>query len=642
MAPLRAGRTTVSEGLMQHPSCMNQSTLTTSIGGGVYDPFSWGVSGDSDHGFESSQSGDGSGSEGAGMVRCCMPIGECVKPKGGNPFSELGAMINLEDLRECVRVQCSNESCTAGQYMHRECFDRWEDEVMAYLKSTARARSWSDKQRQQYLWTKKGYELVHKMCACKCGRGNLKKDLDWNAPTTATMFGRALVGNGGGGGISVGDGSIDVSSLDVGGMLGPIGGRDDESAKKQKKKKNRHNQKLAISTSASSSANSSATSSPNSQQQLLQQQTDLILQHHHHLLQQQQQQQQQHQTTEQQHQLKLLSILSKISVSTPNAATPMRRGTNQPPGLGGLVISGMHSQHQQHLHHGAPVPAGMVSTSASARMRANSLSSISNGSCTPPASSIGGSEQSISPIHNQAPSPASIAKLPLTPKSKVELYSERVRATSGANGIFSRRLDFSSFNVLPRQRINSYSIKIEDEGNHGNDETRLFILSSLAAQHKSRVACVLCEEPMLVFDRYPLVDGTFFLSPKQHNKGCIEVKYENRVQYLTSVCMACLEGVEPNRVVRCRFCVNKWDGSSLVLGTMYSYDIFAAMPCCTERLKCNNCFKMMLSPNQRLNFYSDYSHSVSCPYCSAQDNHFVKPLSYCYTKQPMQFFQHWP
>ena len=58
--------------------------------------------------------------------------------------------------------------------------------------------------------------------------------------------------------------------------------------------------------------------------------------------------------------------------------------------------------------------------------------------------------------------------------------------------------------------------------------------------------------------------------------------------------------------------------------------------------QCNNCFKLMLSPHQRLNFYSDYSHSVSCPYCSAQDNHFVKPLSYCYTKQPMQYFQQWP
>lgn len=64
---------------------------------------------------------------------------------------------------------------------------------------------------------------------------------------------------------------------------------------------------------------------------------------------------------------------------------------------------------------------------------------------------------------------------------------------------------------------------MEDEGNHGNDETRLFILSSLAQHQKSRVCCILCEEPMLVFDRYPLVDGTFFLSPKQHSKGCIEV-----------------------------------------------------------------------------------------------------------------------
>lgn len=77
-------------------------------------------------------------------------------------------------------------------------------------------------------------------------------------------------------------------------------------------------------------------------------------------------------------------------------------------------------------------------------------------------------------------------------------------------------------------------LQIEDEGNHGNDETRLFILSSLAAQHKSRVACVLCEEPMLVFDRYPLVDGTFFLSPKQHAKGCIEVSREN---WLRCICL---------------------------------------------------------------------------------------------------------
>lgn len=64
----------------------------------------------------------------------------------------------------------------------------------------------------------------------------------------------------------------------------------------------------------------------------------------------------------------------------------------------------------------------------------------------------------------------------------------------------------------------------------------------------------------------------------------LQVKVEGRTQFLTVVCMGCLEGA-PGRAIRCRYCTQQWDGSSLVLGTMYSYDIFAAMPCCTERIK---------------------------------------------------------
>jgi len=63
-----------------------------------------------------------------------------------------------------------------------------------------------------------------------------------------------------------------------------------------------------------------------------------------------------------------------------------------------------------------------------------------------------------------------------------------------------------------------------------------------------------------------------------------QVKVEGRTQFLSAVCMSCLEGSD-GQPVRCRFCTAPWDGSSLVLGTMYSYDIFAAMPCCSERLK---------------------------------------------------------
>ena len=88
----------------------------------------------------------------------------------------------------------------------------------------------------------------------------------------------------------------------------------------------------------------------------------------------------------------------------------------------------------------------------------------------------------------------------------------------------------------------------------------------------------------LYHHRYPLVDGTFFLSPRQYNKSCVQVKYEGKVHYLTAVCMGCLEAW-PGHAVLCRSCLKPWAGGHLILGTMYSYDIFAAMPCCAERLK---------------------------------------------------------
>ena len=68
-----------------------------------------------------------------------------------------------------------------------------------------------------------------------------------------------------------------------------------------------------------------------------------------------------------------------------------------------------------------------------------------------------------------------------------------------------------------------FHLQIEDEGKHGNDDTRMFVLSSLAAHKKTHMACILCKEMMMVYDRYPLIDGTFFLSPIQHSKDCIEV-----------------------------------------------------------------------------------------------------------------------
>lgn len=411
----------------------------------------------------------------ANLTRCCVPTGECLR----------GVAIHLDDLRDAVKVTCNNDHCAVGQYMHRECFDAWETSVLTYLKTCGRARSWSERQRHQNLWTKKGYDLAFKACGCLCGRGHLKKDLDWSppAPNDACL---------------------------------------EDPDKHKKKRRNRHNTRPTLAVSAQHRGGSEA--------QLI----------------------------------------------------------------------------------------------AEVRGRAGSLSS-STGSSSPPVSAS--SEPSVSPAHV-----GSVGKK----KSKFEFFSDRSRAGAGGNGIFARRQDFSSFNSLPRNKLNSYHIKMEDEGNHGNDDTRCFILSTLAALHTSRVTCLLCQSSLAVFDRYPLLDGTFFLSPRQHASCCIQVKVEGRTQYLSAVCMSCLEGWGIGHTLRCRHCGTKWDGSSLVLGTMYSYDIFAAMHCCIERSKCNNCQKPMLHPHQRLNFFSDYSHPVPCPHCRSVDTHFVKPLAYCYTRDILQ------
>lgn len=143
--------------------------------------------------------------------QCCMPNGECLKSN----ILDFGYISN-DQLHDSIKVTCTNENCTAGQYMHSECFEQWEQSVLNYLKSIGRARSWSEKQRQQNLWTKKGYDLVYKVCGCRCGRGYIKKDLDWSPPITTTLFGGKL---------------------------------EEENAKK-KKKKNRNNQKPALATTS--------------------------------------------------------------------------------------------------------------------------------------------------------------------------------------------------------------------------------------------------------------------------------------------------------------------------------------------------------------------------------------------------------
>jgi len=428
-----------------------------------------------------------------GPWNCCSPKG-CIYNNGSNAEH---IMITKEDLKAddqdqaVVKMACSNENCDKCSYMHTACFQAFEESVLTFLKGQGRAKGWSDKQKLQNLWTKRGYDLVYKACECLCGHGHIKKDLDW--------------------------------------------------------------------------------------------------------------------FHERQDHLEVQEVQGAASAALPTTAGRKRKKSKSSGAKPTTITIGLPTFSQT-----GNVKRSDAQNVPSSRNRTNSVSSITSGSSFGSSSgdvgSCGHSHSSNEGIH---------------PPRRAALLQDRSRHDSGGS-IFVRRMDYSSFNVLPKQKVNSYHIKMEDECSIGNDETRIFILSNLASNKLNKVPCVLCNAILTVFDRYPLIDGTFFLSPRQHNRTCIKVKLDGKSSFLTPVCMGCLEGWTAHIV--CKFCFKPWTGGHLILGTMYSYDIFAAVPCCPERLKCNNCGQLVIHPDQRFSFFSDYSQIVSCPHCGVQEAHFSKNL----------------
>jgi hypothetical protein len=193
------------------------------------------------------------------------------------------------------------------------------------------------------------------------------------------------------------------------------------------------------------------------------------------------------------------------------------------------------------------------------------------------------------------------------------------------NGLFSIREDLRSLHVLPAHKFNRYHIKTMDDHGHDRsfDATRNFILQTLKKTKIPCVRCIICEMPANIYEKYPLIDGTFFLSPRQHSDFSIEVIRGK--QYMNAVCVRCLEELTFHLESKC--CGKRWDGAKLglVLGTCYTYDIFAATPCCQDRLRCLRC-NNFVKTGKELPFFSDYSQSCQCPHCGLVEHHFVRPV----------------
>ena len=395
-------------------------------------------------------------------LSCCNPRGCILGP------IEHG--LATPTTQEVVRMICSNDKCPYSPFMHLECFENFEEQILSCLRGMSRAKSWSEKQRRQNLWTKKGYDLIFKFCGCQCGKGNLRKDLNHVLPDPP------------------------LPSLPSSSSSSSVTIATDKSKKKRKK------------SSSLSSDRPSSTQAP------------------------------------------------------PTHAPPTQS------------------------HH-AP---------AQTRTR-----------------------------------------------SRSQRNSDSVSSDNGLSNYmqpFAHRTDYSVFDrFLPRHLINGYHIKMEDDGYAAGDETRSFVLSSLAFHRTNTVSCVLCDELLNVYDRYPLLNGTFFLSPIQLHKSSLEVegKGDDPV-YMSAVCLACMVGLNS---IKCLACGKQWNGICHQVGTLYTYDLFSATPCCPASVQCNKCCKPMLEVGKISLSFTSLSSIYECPFCSHRAYHFLKTIEARFRVEKRHFME---
>ena len=328
---------------------------------------------------------------------------------------------------DSVKMICSNDKCCFSSFMHSACFSSFEEQMLSFLRGMSRARNWTEKQRRQNLWTKKGFDLIYKMSTCRCVKGTLRRDLSFT-------------------------------------------GIDDKGKRKRKK-----------------------------------------------------------------------------SSSSEKVGIPVR------------PVNGIQRSRSR----------------TSGRSNSDSVSS-----------------------ENGVP------------------YMQP----------FAHRCDYSVFEkALPRHLINSYHIKMEDDGYGAGDDTRSFVLSSLAFHHSSFVDCVLCGFTMSIYDQFPLVDGTFFLSPIKPADCSLEVEGKGDDPcYLSAVCLHCLVGINK---VSCRYCSSVWNGNYHQIGTMYTYNILSSFPCCAARVQCSSCHQQLVDPSKVMLSFSQLSSQAKCSQCGSVDYHYIKPLS---------------
>ncbi|PAV84051.1 hypothetical protein WR25_10202 [Diploscapter pachys] len=205
------------------------------------------------------------------------------------------------------------------------------------------------------------------------------------------------------------------------------------------------------------------------------------------------------------------------------------------------------------------------------------------------------------------------------------LEDERVRLSGS---VFHKRADYDYLlSIIPPAKFNGIHIKMEDDCPQGGDDVRLCLLKSLGARNLREVPCVMCHNHLPVYDKYPLIDGTFYLSPVCQYGYQVEVLFDNKRFFLQQICVECLWSNW-----NCNICQRAgWFlGQTYILGTLYTFDIVSsAKRCCSPR--CSYCqMHLSISPLvvQQLmqGCYTLLNEKIACTACGSCNYHCIRHL----------------
>ena len=199
--------------------------------------------------------------------------------------------------------------------------------------------------------------------------------------------------------------------------------------------------------------------------------------------------------------------------------------------------------------------------------------------------------------------------------------------------VFKKRKDLRVLKaVLSTERFRKVTMMFGD-GDEGGREIVESVHRAMRSSNTGSVSCLFCNNDSQVYENFPIVDGTLFLSPVKLSKTCVrfdEQHSSNRLdsaRHMCFICVGCLEG-KPKKL-ECSSCLATWNGSFFQVGTLYSYNILSAIPCCEWKVSCKSCSKPIIdwkNGDASTLFFSHFSSKAICPHCNVDDYHYIKSL----------------